>query len=132
MCVLDLLQVTFGPKHSPTHEHQAEHNISIIPASVAYDMLDPGLTSHGIAQCERLQQMFPYMNDITHVVSSPLRRALETAKFGFKPLFDRGLNIVAYPDLREKQRTPSSTGTAVDLLQKYCKDPDVDLSLLAE
>ena len=70
------------------------------------------------------------MSKITHVVSSPLRRALETTRYSFGPVFERGLKIVALPTLRQKECTPSSTGTPLDLLRRYHKHPAIDFSSL--
>jgi broad specificity phosphatase PhoE len=79
-----------------------------------------------------LQETFSPMDKITHIVCSPMRRTLQTALLGFQPLLDRGLKIVAYPDLREWGNSPSSSGYPLDLLETQYAGKPLDLSLVPE
>jgi broad specificity phosphatase PhoE len=46
---------------------------------------DALLTEKGKEQCRQLKKDFPYPNDISIVMSSPLRRAIQTAALSFGP-----------------------------------------------
>lgn len=76
-------------------------------------MPDPGLTPYGIAQSKLLSQRFHAMDKITHIVSSPLSRALHTALIAFKPAIDRGIQVILVPDLRECGLGPCNTGSNI-------------------
>lgn len=67
------------------------------------------------------------------LVSSPLRRALQTTLIGFRPEVQRGLKVVALPDVQETSDLPCDTGSDVIALEKeFGKDGNVDLGLLSE
>jgi broad specificity phosphatase PhoE len=70
--------------------------------------LDPALTQKGIDQCIDLRTNFDYMSQVTHVVASPLRCALQTTVLGFNPVFmnSREVPIILWPDLREDGNLP--------------------------
>jgi hypothetical protein len=72
------------------------------------------------------------MDRITHVLCSPLRRTLDTALVSFKPLYDRGLKIVAWEQLREWGKAPCNTGDPLEELKSKMSDLPVDMRLLAE
>ncbi|KAK6865296.1 hypothetical protein PG995_001824 [Apiospora arundinis] len=57
---------------------EAEHN-------VGYDLSirDPGLTARGGMQCQSLAASFPYKDQISLLVASPLRRTVQTAHWAF-------------------------------------------------
>ncbi|PBP25836.1 phosphoglycerate mutase [Diplocarpon rosae] len=74
-------------------------------------ILDPGLTNYGIAQSSLLRSRFEPMDRVTHILSSPLHRTLHTALIAFKPIIEKGLQIVALPELREYGNCPASTGS---------------------
>lgn len=50
---------------------------------------DAVLTDHGKRQCQRLKHEFPEHDKISIVMSSPLRRAIQTASFAFGPAIRR-------------------------------------------
>ncbi|OXV06131.1 hypothetical protein Egran_06101 [Elaphomyces granulatus] len=50
---------------------------------------DAVLTDKGKAQCSQLREEFPYHYSISIVMSSPLRRAIQTAAFSFGPTLRR-------------------------------------------
>jgi len=97
-------------------------------------VVDPDLTPLGIKQAKNLRETFIHMNNITHILCSPLKRTLHTAQIAFEPLISQGLKIVAYPDLREHGVGLSSTGSSLEeLLKLYLKDNrTVDLTLVPE
>jgi broad specificity phosphatase PhoE len=73
------------------------------------------------------------MNNITHILCSPLRRTLHTAQLGFAPLATRNLKIIAYPNLREIGGGPTCAGSKMSvLLEELAGEMKVDTSLVPE
>ncbi|KAI1461061.1 phosphoglycerate mutase-like protein [Annulohypoxylon moriforme] len=95
---------------------EAHHNI------IGSDIPDPRLTPRGLRQCLSLQNRYKNIDsgdNITHIVSSPLRRAIETGT-SIAELARKGTRITLNPQFQEVNATPSSTGTAVSkLLEQY-------------
>lgn len=89
---------------------------------------DPTLTSLGETQCHELCRDFPYHESIDLLVSSPLRRTLSTTLLSFKPQTQRGLKIIALPELQEVADVPCDTGSDVETLKKELENQPVDLS----
>lgn len=83
-------------------------------------MPDPLLTPLGITQCHALAASFPYKPLVTHIVSSPLRRALYTALESFSSLIEdqKRLKVIALPEIQETSDLPCCTGSALELLQE--------------
>lgn len=108
---------------------QAEHNLSF----TKHNLPDPSLTPRGEKQCQSLRTIFPYHEKIDMLVSSPLRRTLYTTLIAFEPEVNRGLKVVALPEVQETSGMPCDTGSDVEALQKEFGDSGkVDLSLLPE
>ena len=94
-------------------------------------MRDPSLTARGVQQGQALRTTFPYHDTVDLLVSSPIRRALYTTLLGFQAETDRGLKIIALPDLQETSDFPCDTGVDRDELEKeFEQDGRVDLSLV--
>jgi len=93
---------------------------------------DPDLTPFGEEQCRQLAKDFPYHKSIELIVASPIRRTIYTALLGLKPEVDRGLNVLALPELQETSALPCDTGSDPEVLQKEMADKPVDLSLVHE
>ena len=72
------------------------------------------------------------MDKITHVLCSPLTRALETALEGFKPLCERGLQVIAWAQLIETGNGPTNRGDSSSDLKMKMKDLPVDLQYIDE
>ncbi|KAH9213984.1 histidine phosphatase superfamily [Leptodontidium sp. 2 PMI_412] len=72
---------------------------------------DPGLTPHGINEAIDLRHRFPYMDKITHILTSPLRRTLQTMFLGFEPAIKRGIKPIALDILRETGFGPNHFGS---------------------
>ncbi|KAK2735014.1 hypothetical protein FQN57_001390 [Myotisia sp. PD_48] len=110
---------------------QGFHNLNI----ANHVMQDPLLTPQGELQCTHLRANFPYHSDIELVVASPLRRTIYTALLTFeKPIKERGLKIVALPELQETSDVPCDVGSDLADLRKEVEEKDlpVDLSLIPE
>ena len=79
---------------------EAMHNVSLDHVVLP----DARLTARGRAQADALATTFPFMAQVTHLVSSPLDRAIETCVRGLGPAMGRGgrvPRIVLHPDLQE-------------------------------
>ncbi|KAE9381297.1 hypothetical protein N431DRAFT_490696 [Stipitochalara longipes BDJ] len=85
-------------------------------------------------QAKNLRETFIHMDNITHILCSPLKSTIQTAQIAFEPLISQGLKIVAYPDLREHGKGSSSTGTSLqELLKLHPKNNRiVDITLVPE
>ncbi|KAI0900410.1 phosphoglycerate mutase-like protein [Annulohypoxylon nitens] len=107
---------------------EAHHNI------IGCTIPDPCLTHRGVRQCLSLQERYKEIDSgesITHIVSSPLRRTIETSAF-IAELAKEGMRIILNPQLQEVNATPSSTGTAVSKLVEQYSNPDLDTAGLDE
>jgi broad specificity phosphatase PhoE len=58
------------------------------------------------------------MEKITHIFCSPMMRTIATALVGFKTLFDLGLKIFVWGDLREWGKSLCGTGTSLEILKE--------------
>ncbi|KAI1095097.1 phosphoglycerate mutase-like protein [Rostrohypoxylon terebratum] len=107
---------------------EAHHNI------IGSDIPDPGLTHRGVRQCLGLQARYKGIDsgeNITHIISSPLQRTIETSVFIAK-LAREGMKIILNPQLQEVNATPSSTGTPVSKLVEQYSNLDLDTAGLDE
>lgn len=95
-------------------------------------MHDPSLTPFGVEQCHNLAQDFPYLASTRAIVASPLRRTLYTALHAFKPLIEKGMPVIALPEICETADVPCDTGSDVSVLKEELKDKPVDLSRVQE
>ena len=106
---------------------QGYHNLSI----AVHALHDPALTPVGEEQCRTLKKKFPNMHSIDLVVASPLKRTLNTALIAFEPVLkEKGLNVIALPELQETSDLPCDTGSSPELLAKEFEGKPVDLSLV--
>ncbi|KAI1109946.1 histidine phosphatase superfamily [Nemania sp. NC0429] len=91
---------------------------------------DPSLTEKGISQAVGLGETYPYMDDVKAIVSSPMRRAIQTTRLAFSPLIkEKSMLILCIRELQETSARPSDTGSPWQEL-RYEFGSDVDLSLL--
>ena len=104
------------------------HNLSV----ANHQIHDPSLTPFGLEQCRSLAQDFPYHESTRAIVVSPLRRTIYTALNAFKPLIDKGMPVIALPELCETADVPCDTGSDVAVLKEELKDKPVDLSRVKE
>ena len=98
-----------------------------------HKMPDPSLTPLGEEQSGKLQKTFPHHDSVELLVSSPIRRALYTTLIGFESDVQRGLKVIALPDVQETSDHPCDTGSNPDKLEEeFGKGGRVDLSLVHE
>jgi len=96
---------------------------------------DPALTEKGVAQSRELCNTYKYRYQVAHVISSPMRRAIQTTIHGFEPLFFTGENrmrIVLVPELQESSARPSDTGSPAEELEYEFGDDLVDTCFLSD
>ena len=104
------------------------HNLSV----ANHSMHDPSLTPFGLEQCHNLAQEFPYHESTRAIVASPLRRTIHTALHAFKPLIEKGMPVIALPEICETADVPCDTGSDIAVLKEELKDKPVDLSRVKE
>ncbi|KAI9806389.1 MAG: hypothetical protein M1826_004658 [Phylliscum demangeonii] len=107
-------------------DSDAFHNLSYSK----HNLPDPVLTSRGTQQCFDRQQNFAHHATVDLVVASPLRRTLQTALLAFEPATERGLKVIALPELQETGALACDTGSDVNVLQQEFDPEKVDLRLV--
>lgn len=105
---------------------QGYHNLSVSN----HDMPDPSLTPLGVDQCRNLAVNFPHHSKISLLVASPIRRTLYTALHAFPSELEKGMKVIALPELQETSDLPCDTGSDIDILRDEFKDKPVDLGLV--
>ncbi|KAI0457202.1 histidine phosphatase superfamily [Xylaria acuta] len=90
---------------------------------------DPNLTTEGESQAFRFGRSYAFMGRISHVVSSPMRRAIRTSLIAFEDVLLEGKKVILLPELQETGVRPSDTGQPPEVLEIAFK-PQVDISLL--
>ncbi|KAK7924381.1 phosphatase SPAC5H10.03 [Apiospora marii] len=108
---------------------EAEHNVSF-----NCQIRDPSLTEKGGAQCKALGKTFPYMDRVTNLVASPLRRTVQTAHWAFvdplpAPVSEdekqQRRTILALGELQECSRHPCDIGLPVEELAQNAEHLDL-------
>ncbi|KAL9603854.1 MAG: hypothetical protein Q9219_000963 [cf. Caloplaca sp. 3 TL-2023] len=107
---------------------QAVHNLTI----ANHNMPDPPLTTFGEEQCRELCSKFPHHSSIKLVVTSPLRRTIQTALLAFEPDVLRGIECIALPEIQETSDLPCDTGSHLDTLKEDFKNRPISLDLVPE
>ena len=107
---------------------QGIHNLT----TSNHHVLDPLLTTYGEQQCFNFATEFPHHKGIELVVASPLRRTIHTALLAFAPEIERGLKILALPDIQETSSLPCDSGSELAQLREEFKHMPVDLSLVED
>ncbi|KAI0100035.1 histidine phosphatase superfamily [Nemania sp. FL0031] len=85
----------------------------------SHDIPDPGLTPRGEKQCAALRRNYPYTSQVKLIISSPLRRAIDTAR-AFSPThssYSGQTQILLLPELQETSARPSDTGSPLSTLK---------------
>ncbi|KAK3998313.1 histidine phosphatase superfamily [Cladorrhinum sp. PSN332] len=110
---------------------QGFHNLCV----ENHQLRDPDLTPLGESQCAALQKDFLHHEKVTHLVASPMRRTIYTCLLSFKPVVERGVKVVALPDIQEVSPFPCDCGSEPeDLLKEFGGGAEgkVDLGLVKE
>lgn len=104
--------------------HIIRHAESVHNVSKDFSQLDPSLTAVGFAQAAKLNHSFPYSQRVAVIVTSPLRRAIQTALTAFPSTLDQryydpssghgvenGARLVLDPLLQERSALNCDTGS---------------------
>jgi len=121
--------------------HIVRHAESVHNVDKDFDRLDPGLTDLGYQQAQNLGNVFPYSDNVGLVISSPLRRAIQTTLLAFINVLDKiyyedstgkgikgGAKLVLDPDLQERSALPCDSGS--DQQTQELEFPNLDFSHL--
>ncbi|RWA10424.1 hypothetical protein EKO27_g4682 [Xylaria grammica] len=93
---------------------ESRHNVELDGHAIR----DPELTTHGVVDAAQKSCQFEPMPKVKKIISSPMRRAIQTAGLIFRPLIEeQGMKIILYPDLQECSSQPSDTGSPPDELR---------------
>nr|OQO28123.1 hypothetical protein B0A51_05663 [Rachicladosporium sp. CCFEE 5018] len=113
-----------------TRHAQAEHNVDL-----DYSIPDAPLTPLGKKQAAALAPKISSLQDSAHlIVTSPLKRTLQTTKLGCGPAVERlGIkNVICLPQAQECNAFPCDTGSAKAELAKHPEFKEFDLALLTD
>jgi len=93
---------------------EAYHNVG-----EKYHLHDPYLTELGESQCRLMRGKFPQEPAPTLIVSSPLKRTLQTAIIGFAPFISSGkVPVTVMAELQETSKMPCDTGSPAEDLAR--------------
>lgn len=114
---------------------ESEHNVS-----KDFSQLDPPLTALGREQAAKLVDTFHNPEHIGVVVTSPLRRAIQTALAGFSHVLNKryydedsglgvenGIPLFLDPNLQERSTLPCDTGSENAVLEKEFKNLNLEV-----
>jgi broad specificity phosphatase PhoE len=101
---------------------------------------DPGLSPEGIQAAQGIDSAFPHSASIAIIITSPLRRALQTVNAAFSKHIDieyagpngieNGAEVIVDPKLQETPDDPPNTGSDASILK--AEFPYLDFSHLSE
>ncbi|PWW78002.1 phosphoglycerate mutase-like protein [Tuber magnatum] len=106
---------------------QAYHNVGS-----KCHLHDPYLTPLGEAQCHNLSKRFPSEPPVDLLVSSPLKRTIQTTLFGFKEQIESGVKMEFLAELQGSSGMPCDTGSSHDVLEKEESFQGLDFSGLPD
>ncbi|OQE10622.1 hypothetical protein PENFLA_c085G10382 [Penicillium flavigenum] len=104
---------------------QGVHNLS----QANHHLPDPELTPLGEEQARALGTRFPELGNIELILSSPLRRTIQTALLAF-PSRDKNLQVIAWPELQEASDLVCDTGRDLVEIKAEFEDLPVDFTLV--
>ncbi|KAL5321124.1 hypothetical protein ACEPPN_011936 [Leptodophora sp. 'Broadleaf-Isolate-01'] len=99
---------------------QAVHNIRTIKDKTSFR--DTDLTPHGREQARALGLYFPFLDSIKAVFASPLRRCVSTALIAFPSIYERGVKVTLWEDLREFGHAQCNTGSTLHKLRENFRE----------
>jgi broad specificity phosphatase PhoE len=118
--------------------HLVRHAESLHNVTKDFSTLDPSLTEIGMEQAGQLVQHFTRSSSIGVIITSPLKRAVQTTLAGFPHVFDKrnytpgsksgGIELIVDPDLQERSELPCDTGSDRAVLETAF--PGVDFTML--
>ncbi|KAE8449823.1 hypothetical protein EG329_007300 [Mollisiaceae sp. DMI_Dod_QoI] len=80
---------------------------------------DPDLSDVGRAQCSTFAKEFKdHQSHVTHILCSPMKRAINTAIAAFPDVVGKSLTVVAMPELQSLDKGPGGVGAGFTKLSK--------------
>ncbi|CEL09251.1 hypothetical protein ASPCAL12390 [Aspergillus calidoustus] len=123
--------------------HLVRHAESVHNVSKDFSQFDPDLTPLGLRQAAQLVQSFPFAPQVGAIITSPLRRAVQTTLAAFPHILDEryfdpesgngiknGATLILDPDLQERSALPCDTGSTSEILETAF--PRLDIKGLAK
>ncbi|KAK9320831.1 histidine phosphatase superfamily [Lipomyces orientalis] len=93
---------------------EGEHNVND-----SHHIRDALLTDKGKEQCLQLRDSFPYHNDISLVLASPLRRTIQTASYAFAPVLKKSnVPFLLVPQAQEISALACDVGQERSVLEE--------------
>ncbi|KAF5721554.1 histidine phosphatase clade-1 [Fusarium globosum] len=115
----------------PKTIHLVRHGQAVHNLGEAYNVLpDTDLTPLGQEQAKGLISNCPDLANVDLIVSSPLRRTLQTTLLAFSSPLERGLQIVALPEVQEVSDMNCDTGSDLNVIKAEFQQHPVDFSLV--
>ncbi|KAF5543110.1 histidine phosphatase superfamily clade-1 [Fusarium mexicanum] len=106
---------------------QGVHNLSY----ANHDLHDPELTPLGEEQAQALTTRFPELaNNVELIVSSPLRRTIQTALLAFPSKLKSGMQVLAWSEVQEASDLICDTGSHLPDIKARFYGLPVDFSLI--
>lgn len=105
---------------------QAVHNL----CEANHVLPDTDLTALGQEQAKGLISKCPELANVDLIVSSPLRRTLQTTLLAFSSQLERGLQILALPKVQEVSDMNCDTGSDLNVIKVEFQQQPVDFSLV--
>ncbi|KAG4443023.1 hypothetical protein IFR05_001477 [Cadophora sp. M221] len=98
----------------------AVHNIRTIKDNTTFR--DTDLTPHGREQARELGLYFPFVDSIKALFASPLRRCVSTSLIAFPSIYERGVRVTLWEDLREFGYAQCNTGSTLHKLRENFRE----------
>ncbi|KAF4958783.1 hypothetical protein FGADI_2127 [Fusarium gaditjirri] len=115
----------------PQTIHLVRHGQAVHNLCEANNALpDTDLTPLGEEQARGLISKCPDLANVDLIVSSPLRRTLQTTLLAFPAQLERGLRIVALPEVQEVSEMNCDTGSDLSVIKAEFQQQPVDFSLV--
>ncbi|KAK9259525.1 histidine phosphatase superfamily, partial [Lipomyces tetrasporus] len=93
---------------------EGEHNVND-----SHHIRDALLTDKGKEQCFQLRDRFPYHDDISLVLASPLRRTIQTASYAFASVLKKSnVAFVLVPQAQEISALACDVGQERSVLEE--------------
>jgi broad specificity phosphatase PhoE len=121
--------------------HVVRHAEAVHNVEKDFSRLDPELTLLGRQQAEILGRTFPFSDTVGLIITSPLRRTIQTTLLAFTNVLNKryynegsghgvegGAELLIDPDLQERSALPCDTGS--DRLALEIAFPSLDFSTL--
>ncbi|KAF5669676.1 histidine phosphatase superfamily clade-1 [Fusarium circinatum] len=115
----------------PKTIHLVRHGQAVHNLGEANNVLpDTDLTPLGQEQARSLISKHPELANVDLIVPSPLRRTLQTTLLAFSSELERGLQIVALPEVQEVSDMNCDTGSDLSVIKAEFQQQPVDFSLV--